>query len=157
MVLYAQITINPGFFLMLRIGKMTDYAILIMSQMAKTPEAILSATSLAEALHLTSSTVSKILKMLAEAGLVNSVRGAEGGYLLSKPAVDISVAAIIVAMEGDVALTECCENGGLCTIDSLCALRENWQKINRMVSDMLSRLTIVDMLQPLSQGLLNGK
>jgi FeS assembly SUF system regulator len=142
---------------MLRIGKMTDYAMLIMSQMAKTPDSILSATALADALHLTAPTVSKILKMLSEANLVNSIRGAEGGYLLSKPAIEISVADIIAAMEGDLALTECCEASGLCVIDSNCTMRANWKKINKMVYIMLSKLTIVDMLKPLSEGLFDGK
>ena len=134
---------------MLRIGKLTDYAILIMSQMAKEPTAILSATSLAEALHLMSPTVSKVLKMLSEAGLVSSVRGAEGGYHLTQPAAHITLARIITAMEGGFAITECCENNGLCVIDSLCVMRENWQKINKMVHGLLDRLTLVDLLSPL--------
>lgn len=141
---------------MLRIGKMTDYAMLIMSHMAKTPGSILSATSLADALHLTAPTVSKILKMLSDASLVNSIRGAEGGYLLSKPAAEISVADIIAAMEGDLALTECCESSSLCAIDSMCTMRGNWKKINKMVNSMLSRLSVQDMLKPLPEGLFNG-
>lgn len=142
---------------MLRIGKMTDYAMLIMSQMAKKPGAILSASALAEALHLSVPTVSKILKMLSDANLVNSIRGAEGGYLLSKPAIEISVADIIAAMEGNLAMTECCESSGLCGIDSMCTMRDNWKKINKMVNAMLSTFTIEDMLKPLSQGLIHGK
>lgn len=133
---------------MLRIGKLTDYAMLIMSQMAKAPDSILSASFLAETLHLTNPTVSKILKMLADAGLVNSVRGADGGYLLARPAADISVADVISAMEG-LAMTECCDSAGLCAIDSMCTMRENWQKINKMVRSLLSRFTIIDMTEPL--------
>lgn len=131
---------------MIRIGKLTDYAMLIMSYMAKAPLSLMSATALAEALHLTAPTVSKILKMLADAGMVTSTRGAEGGYLLAKAAGDISVANVIAAMEGDIAMTECCESIGLCTIDSMCALRENWRKINSMIHAMLSKITILDMM-----------
>jgi FeS assembly SUF system regulator len=156
MVRYRQITLNPGLS-MLKIGKMTDYAVLIMSYMAKTPESLLSAASLADALHLTLPTVSKILKMLADADLLNSVRGAEGGYLLSRPAADISVVNIIAAMEGDLALTECCESKGICVIDSMCTMRENWKRINRAVASMLGRLSIEDMSKPLAQGLFDGK
>jgi FeS assembly SUF system regulator len=133
---------------MLRIGKLTDYAMLIMGHMAKAPETILSASFLADTLHLTNPTVSKILKMLSDAGLVNSVRGAEGGYLLARPAEEISVADVISAMEG-LAMTECCESAGLCSIDSMCAMRENWQKINKMVQSLLARFTIIDMTEPL--------
>lgn len=143
---------------MLRIGKMTDYAMLIMSHMAKTPDQILSATALSEALHLMAPTVSKILKMLADAELVISLRGAEGGYKLARAAADISIVDIISAMEGDLALTECCEVQGLCAIDSMCTLRENWKKINKMMKLMLSQLSILDMSKPLPQGInLHGK
>ena len=135
---------------MLRLGKLTDYAMLVMSQMAKAPDAILSATSLAEMLHLPATTASKVLKMLSDADLVSSVRGADGGYHLARDASSITVADVIVAMEGGIAMTECCEAAGLCAIDSLCTMRDNWFKINNMVQSMLAGLTIADMLKPLS-------
>jgi FeS assembly SUF system regulator len=143
---------------MLRIGKLTDYAMLILSQMARKPDSVLSASSLAELLHLGVPTVSKILKMLSDAGLVSSVRGAEGGYHLARSAATITVADIIVAMEGDLAMTECCESLGLCAIDSICTMKENWLQINKMVQALLGRFTIIDMLEPLQlQGSSHGK
>jgi FeS assembly SUF system regulator len=135
---------------MLRIGKLTDYAMLIMSQMAKDSLSILSATALADVLHLAPPTVSKILKMLSDAGLVTSIRGADGGYRLAKSAAEITVAEVIAAMEGELAMTECCESSSLCSINSMCAMRENWQKINKMIHSLLSGVSILDMLQPLS-------
>lgn len=134
---------------MLKIGKLTDYAMLIMSQMARDPASTISAASLAEALHLTTPTVAKILKMLSDADLVTSLRGAVGGYRLARAAETITVADIISAMEGDLALTECCENVSHCFITSMCTMRENWRKINRTVYEMLAKLTILDMLEPL--------
>lgn len=131
---------------MIRIGKLTDYAMLIMSYMAKDPLALLSATAIAEAVHLSAPTVSKILKMLADANLVTSTRGAEGGYLLAKTGETITVADVIAAMEGELAMTECCESIGLCNIDSMCALRDNWRKINSMIHGLLSKVTILDMM-----------
>jgi FeS assembly SUF system regulator len=147
---------------MLRIGKLTDYAMLIMSQMARQPELLMSATFLAEGLHLTTPTVSKILKMLSDAGLVNSVRGAEGGYRLARAAETITIADVIAAMEGDLAMTECCESISMCAIDSVCTMRENWRKINKMVQSLLARFTIIDMLEPIAvngsiQGLFDVK
>lgn len=130
---------------MLRIGKLTDYALLILGQMAR-EASLVSATAIADALHLGAPTVSKILKMLSEAGLVSSVRGAEGGYQLNRQASQISLAEVIVAMEGGVAMTECCESKGLCVIDPLCSMKENWIKINKKVHDMLAGVSIVDML-----------
>ncbi|TAK72845.1 MAG: SUF system Fe-S cluster assembly regulator [Gammaproteobacteria bacterium] len=135
---------------MLRIGKLTDYAMLILSQMAKEPHVVLSATSLADKLHLMPPTVSKVLKILSDGGLVSSVRGAEGGYHLAREAATITVSDVITAMEGQVAMTECCESPGLCGIDTLCTMRENWLKINSLISSLLRGLTIADLLKPLS-------
>jgi FeS assembly SUF system regulator len=130
---------------MLRIGKLTDYAILILGEMAGLPDAILSATSLAELLQLPLPTVSKILKILSEANLVTSIRGAVGGYRLAKPAANITLAHVITAMEGELALTECCEKSGLCGLDSFCKMQVNWQKINKLVLNLLMQWTILDM------------
>lgn len=139
---------------MLRISKLTDYALLIMSEMARVPLAIRSAKTLAGILHLNLPTVSKILKLLLDGGLVKSVRGVDGGYLLTRPPTKISVADIIIIMEGKLAMTECCESVSFCTIDSVCTLRSNWRSINRFVHRFLSKLTIADMLSPLDlQGL----
>ncbi|HTM63193.1 MAG TPA: SUF system Fe-S cluster assembly regulator [Gammaproteobacteria bacterium] len=143
---------------MLKIGKMTDYAMLILSQMAKEPDAVMSATLLADTLRLSAPTVSKILKILGDAELVTSVRGAVGGYKLGKPAVQISVADVIAAMEGDLAMTECCETVNACSLGAGCAMRDNWFKINGLIKSLLSKLSILDMVGPLSlEGLLNGK
>ena len=137
---------------MLRIGKLTDYALLILSQMAKNPASHLSATALSEALNLSTPTVSKILKILAEAGLVTSIRGAVGGYMLNRIASDISIADVLTAMEGELALTECCELKNLCAIESTCTLRANWRLINKNIHAMLSKLNILDMAKPLAEG-----
>ncbi len=134
---------------MLRIGKLTDYAMLILCEMARIQDTVLSATFLAEALHLAPPTVSKILKMLSDANLVTSVRGADGGYRLAKPADSITIADVICAMEGGLSLTECCETTSMCAIDGMCTMRENWRIINKMVHSLLAKFTIIDMRQPL--------
>lgn len=134
---------------MLRISKLTDYALLIVSAMAKKRDALVSANVLAKELHLSPPTVSKILKILAEADLVRGIRGAVGGYRLTKDAHHISVAEVICAMEGELAMT-CCSSKHLdCSIDSFCALRQNWRKINDKIRDLLTGLTISDMLRPI--------
>lgn len=141
---------------MLRIGKLTDYAMLIISRLAKNEGVVLSATTLAEEVHLTASTVSKVLKILSEAGLVKSIRGSVGGYHLARSAAAITVADIIQAMEGQFAVTECCELTSKCAINSVCTMRDNWQKINKVVHSMLGGLTILDMLEPISLSRLHS-
>ena len=134
---------------MLRISKLTDYALLIMSHLAKTAGTVMSASILAHELHLSVPTVSKILKMLTESGLVRSKRGSDGGYQLARPAKNITVAHIIQTMEGKLALTTCCHVGLNCNLESFCTLRENWRKINNLVQALLSHVTLSDMLNPL--------
>lgn len=135
---------------MLKIGKLTDYAMLILGQMVKAPDSVLSSALLAETLYLAAPTVSKILKMLSDANLVTSVRGAEGGYRLARLATAITVADVITAMEGELAMTECCEGVGLCMIDTMCAMRQNWQTLNNKVKSLLTSVTIMEMTAPLS-------
>src|SRR3982751_1217307 len=94
---------------MLKLGKLTDYAVVVLAEMAGSNGALLAAATLAERTELPEPTVSKILKTLAAAGLVASVRGASGGYRLERDAATIPVTDIINAMEGPVALTACAE------------------------------------------------
>lgn len=142
---------------MLRISKLTDYALLIMSQMAKTPSSVLSAAQIAQALRLNAPTVSKILKMLSEKQLVSSIRGSIGGYHLARAPDLITVADIISAMENKLALTECTQTINHCALDSVCTMKENWGKINTMIHALLGSFTLQDMLNPLKAEVSDAK
>jgi FeS assembly SUF system regulator len=107
---------------MLRISKLTDYATVLMASLAREPVGTcLPASQLADQTRLEQPTVAKVLKTLARSGLVQSVRGVNGGYRLNAPAEEISVAAIVRAMEGPIALTECGLEPGLCSHESNCS------------------------------------
>ncbi len=133
---------------MLRISKLTDYATVVLASLAREPEERISATQLAERVRLEPPTVAKVLKTLARAGLVNSVRGVNGGYQLAHAADDISVAEIVSAMEGPIALTECGLEPGLCSHESDCSLRGNWQRIGQAVEEALGALSLTDLSRP---------
>ncbi len=135
---------------MLRISKLTDYATLVTVALAEEPETRLPASRVAEKTRLELPTVAKILKMLAQAGLVESFRGVNGGYRLCQAPEEISVAAVIRAMEGPIALTECSLEPGLCSHESRCHLRGNWQKIGAVVEGALEELSVADMMVPAS-------
>ena len=131
---------------MLRISKLADYAIVILSYLADKPNLILSAAKIAKETHLTSPTVSKVLKILAEASLVNAFRGVEGGYQLARKPRSIPVAEIIEAVEGPVAVTECCDIQNHCRLETSCRTKEKWQKVNQVVLLALRNVTLEDML-----------
>jgi FeS assembly SUF system regulator len=133
---------------MLRISKMTDYAIMVMVELNALRGEVLSAHAVAERSHLELPTVSKVLKLLVKTGLVESYRGANGGYSLERQAKDISVAQIIAAIEGPIAMTECSVEEGLCAQEAICSLRGNWQRISIAVAQAMEGVSLAEMAQP---------
>lgn len=134
---------------MLRISKITDYGTLVMTRIAAQPERHFSASELSEGLGLGLPTVSKVLKALARHGLVNSVRGAHGGYNLARAAEAITVAEIIDALEEQpFGLTECSASTGVCERESDCRIRVNWLHINTVVRRALEDVSLADMTEP---------
>lgn len=131
---------------MLRVTKLTDYATVVLTVLAARPEAVLSAAELAEHAGLEVPTVSKLLKPLAQAGLVVGFRGVHGGYRLARPAADISLVEIVEAMEGPLAMTECSLDHGDCGISHQCGVRANWRRINDVVADALRGISLAEML-----------
>ena len=129
---------------MLRISKLTDYAILIMVELTREGE-VLSAQALAESIHVETPTASKVLKILAGGGLLESYRGANGGYRVSRAADSISVAEVIAAIEGPIAMTECSVEEGLCSQEDSCELRSNWQRISLAVAQALRDVSLAEM------------
>lgn len=134
---------------MLRISKLTDYAILMMVELTREGE-MLSAQALAERIHVELPTASKVLKLLAGGGLLESYRGANGGYRVGRSARDISVAEVIAAIEGPIAMTECSVEEGLCSQEDSCELRGNWQRISLAVAGALQAVSLAEMSAPMS-------
>ena len=133
---------------MLRVTKLTDYATVVLTVLAATPDAVLSASELAERAGLETPTVSKLLKPLAQAGLVEGFRGSHGGYRLARPAGAVSLIEIVEAMEGPLGMTECSVHAGSCGIEDQCGVRANWRHINDVVVEALRSVTLAQMLAP---------
>lgn len=133
---------------MLRVTKLTDYATVVLTVLAARPGAVLSAPDLAELAGLEVPTVAKVLKPLAQAGLVDGFRGANGGYRLARDAEAISLVEIVEAMEGPLGMTECSLHSGQCGIEHSCGVRANWRRINDVVADALREVTLAQMLGP---------
>jgi len=136
---------------MLRISKLTDYAILMMVELARDGE-MLSAHALAERIHVEVPTASKVLKLLAGNELLESYRGANGGYRVSRIAAEISVAEVIAAIEGPIAMTECSVEEGLCAQEDNCGLRSNWHRISLAVAQALRDVSLAEMSAPVGRN-----
>jgi FeS assembly SUF system regulator len=137
---------------MIRMTRQADYGIVLLTYFAehRPGEATFTARDLAAETHLPVPMVSKILKTLAREGLLTSLRGVHGGYRLERSPDDISVVDIITALEGPIGITECTlDDPGTCGIVAMCAVRSNWQTINRVVRDALSRITLSQMAGPM--------
>jgi FeS assembly SUF system regulator len=131
---------------MLRVSKLTDYATEVMAVLAADMARVHSAQELAERVRLEAPTVSKLLKMLAAGGLIESFRGVNGGYRLAREPARISVADIVTAMEGPIGMTECSARTGSCDHEAHCGVRVNWQRINQAIAGALADVTLADML-----------
>ena len=138
---------------MLRIARLTDYAASLMAHVAHSPGRRISAQQLGQELGLPGPTVAKLLKQLTQAGLTSSTRGVGGGYSLARPPQDISIAEVIEAIEGPLALTECALANSDCALEPTCATRANWQVINRAVRVALAAVSLADMAAPAPHAL----
>ena len=131
---------------MLRISKMTDYAVVLATHMAAV-EGPHAARDLALQTQIPEPTTSKLLKKLTRAGVVVSQRGARGGYALARSPQEIGVHEVIEAIEGPIAVTECSDESSdsSCEYETNCGVRANWQRINLAVQTALSGITLADM------------
>lgn len=119
--------------------------------MAKDQSNMHAAQEVSDETGITQPTVSKILKLLVRAKVVTSVRGAKGGYLLARAPEKITVAAVINALEGPIALTECCASHKHCDQASGCDIQGNWDLINQKIFNALESVTLADMIMPAKQ------
>ena len=127
---------------MLRMGKLTDYATVVLASLAQEPARHRAATELAERPRLSRPTVSKVLKGLQRAGMVISSRGAQGGYRLARSPEKITAAQILDVFEGPIAITECSGASSQCGIERQCRVGGAWQRINAGIRRALEDVTL---------------
>ncbi|MCG8587671.1 MAG: SUF system Fe-S cluster assembly regulator [Proteobacteria bacterium] len=134
---------------MLRLSKITDYGIVLLARLATHPdERPQNARELALEAQLPVPVVSKVLKSLARRDVLESHRGAKGGYTLARHPADITVAEMITALEGPFALMECNLGPDLCQHEESCGVRAPWQRINRVVFEALTTVSLADLIDP---------
>lgn len=131
---------------MFRLNKLTDYGIVLMAHVARSPEHTThTARSLAKETRVPLPTVGKLLRQLHDAGLLVSHRGMKGGYNLARDAGEISVSDIVLALEGPIGFTECSVEPGLCGMERLCAIKSNSQIIGDALRDALDHVMLADL------------
>jgi FeS assembly SUF system regulator len=137
---------------MIRLAKLADYGLLIASSLKEPTTHLLKLDQVADYTNLSIPTVRKVMKLLVDGGVVHSERGVKGGYCLAAPAHHISLAKVLRAVEGGVALTDCCAEERMCDVKQSCTVQMNWAVINQTVNDIFERLTLKDMSSKLAKA-----
>lgn len=133
---------------MLRLSKMTDYSVIVIIYMADYQNKLLNAPDISQGTGLTTPTVAKILKSLSRSTLLQSQRGAHGGYRLTKALAEISVADVIEIMEGQIALVNCVEYSETsCDLENDCPINGRWDPVNNAIWQTLSDISLNDLNQ----------
>ena len=139
----------------MRLSSMADYAVVTMAAAARRcGHARVSAQQIAEETGLPAPTVQKLVSKLSAAGLLRAVRGAHGGLTLARPAAAISLADIVEAVEGPIALASCSERVGgergrhECTLESACAVRPHWPVVDAALHGALSGVSLSQLAAP---------
>jgi len=136
---------------MIRLGKLTDYGLVLMTRIAQHQERSQhTARDLAIESRLPLPTVSKLLKLLLQGGVLVSHRGVKGGYGLARPTDAISVAEIVTILEGPIALTECSTDvTGLCDLEPSCPIKKNQRVISQVIRGALEKVMLSDLIHPM--------
>ena len=133
---------------MIKLNKMTDYAVVCLGMLSRKPGYPLSATELSKETGITLYTVQKLLKVIvSKSDLISAHRGALGGYILNRNSSEISVVEIIEALEGPITLTSCVDNSeNLCESSDICFLGGKWNKVNNIIRKTLNDISLNDLL-----------
>ncbi len=142
---------------MLRLTKKADYGLMALKYLAEqqpepgsgqTSNGACSAKDIAEAYHIPPQLLAKILQTLARAGLLVSHAGTNGGYALARPAATITAFEVIRAIDGPLFITSCITIHGTCDLAGHCTIKEPLRKVNDSIKDLLSGISIADLIEP---------
>lgn len=143
---------------MIRFSKLADYAVVILASLLEKEGELASASEISSVTKLPEPTVAKVLKLLSKANLVQSIRGAQGGYKMARSANDMHIADIVTAIDGPVALAACVEgsNDEPCSYAGGCPVKGRWDMVNVAVRGALEDITLADMIVPQSGCMKNN-
>ena len=134
---------------MLRLNRMTDYAIVVLGALAHRQGEVLATAQIASLTGLTQPTVAKVAKRLQSCDLLETRRGVNGGYQLTGDPATMSLAAIIEAVEGPIAVNGCVDGAqDPCAVSNCCFMSNQWNKVNGTVRAALDSVSLADLIDP---------
>ncbi|MEX1025943.1 MAG: Rrf2 family transcriptional regulator [Planctomycetota bacterium] len=140
---------------MLQLTKRTEYGLIALTHLATRAGEVVSVRELCEAYPLPKRLVAEVLKDLCREGLVDSTRGASGGYALARPAAEVSVGTVVATLEGHPSLTSCESLGayvanatrGVCELESNCPIKSPIHQLRASLWSMLEATSLADLAQ----------
>lgn len=133
---------------MIKLSKLTDYAVVVLSMMSAHKGEKFSASALSEKTGLPEPTVAKVLKTLARENLISSERGVNGGYVMAQGASEVKILEVITAMDGPLAVAACVDDSkGCCDFEENCSMKGKWNPVNTAIRNALSGITLADMVR----------
>jgi FeS assembly SUF system regulator len=137
----------------MRLSHLADYAVVLMTAAARRPAGErLSATELSADTGVPLPTTQKLMGQLAGCGLLTSVRGAGGGFALARPAHEISLADVVEAVEGPIAMTVCSEGRSDCALDAHCRVKPHMGVVGNAVRGALDAVSLAQLCSPAKAG-----
>ena len=134
---------------MLRLNRMTDYAIVVLGALAHRRGEVLATAQLAALTGLAQPTVAKVARYLQAGNLLATRRGASGGYVLRGQPEDISLVTIIEVVEGPIAVNGCVDGAqDPCSVANCCFMSNQWNKVNSAIRSTLDEITLADLIDP---------
>ncbi len=130
----------------MRLSHLADYAVVLMTAAARRNAGDrLSATELSVETGVPLPTAQKLMGQLATAGLLDSVRGAGGGFSLARCASEITLADVIEAVEGPIAMTVCSEGRTDCALDAHCRVKPHMGVVGNAVRGALGAVSLTEL------------
>ena len=134
---------------MLRLNRMTDYAMIMLAALASRPGELVASAALAQQTQLNQTTIAKIAKELVRANIIIAERGVNGGYQLARTPQEITAADVIEALEGPIALTACVTGvADPCSTRHGCFMSGNWDEVNNAIRSALRNVTLSQLINP---------
>ena len=133
----------------LRLNRMTDYAIVVLGALAHRHGEVLATAQIASLTGLTQPTVAKVAKRLQACDLLETRRGVNGGYQLIGDPTELSLAMIIEAVEGPIAVNGCVDGAhDPCAVSNCCFMSNQWNKVNGTVRAALEAVSLAELIDP---------
>lgn len=139
----------------LSLGRRADYALRAALDLARHVDGRRKSREIGDEMGVPMTYLPQIMAELVRSGLVDSVAGPHGGYVLARPAADISLLEVIEAVEGDPASTECVLRGGPCRWDGICAMHVPWSRAQQAMLDQLGATSLAD-VAAIDEALIEG-